>query len=150
MAIIAAASFVLLVTVLPQIGSSIGLTSLANRIVGNESCVGSGSSGSSGSSSMCCSGSSGSSGSSSSTGQCGMGTVTGTVTVTGTPKKFTPAYLGAGACPTTTPPNEACSDPQYALATTNGVYRLSLSPGTWHVDGFYENGPPEVCSSVLP
>jgi hypothetical protein len=142
MAIIAAASFVLLVTVLPQIGSSIGLTSLANRIVGNESCVGSGSSGSgsSGSSSMCCSGSSGSSGSSSSTGQCGMGTVTGTVTVTGAPKKFTPAFLGAGACPTTGPPNVACSNPQYALAN-NGVYRLSLSPGTWRLDGFYENGP---------
>ena len=143
MAVIAAASFVLLVTVLPQIGSSIGLTSLANRIVGSESCVGSGSSGSSGSSSMCCSGSSSSSGvggQSSISGQCGMGTVTGTVTVTGAPKKFIPAYLGAGACPTVSPPNEVCSDPQYALAT-NGVYTLSLSPGTWRVSGFYENGP---------
>ena len=47
MAVIAGASFVFWSTVLPQIGSSIGLTSLANRIVGNESCVGSGSSGSS-------------------------------------------------------------------------------------------------------
>jgi hypothetical protein len=143
MAVIAAASFVLLVTVLPQIASSIGLTSLANRIVGTESCVGSGSSGSSGSSSMCCSGSSGSStvgGQSGISGQCGMGTVTGTVTVTGAPKKFTPAYLGAGACPTTSPPGEACSDPEYALST-NGVYTLSLSPGTWRVSGFYENGP---------
>ena len=32
-----------------------------------------------------------------------MGTVTGTVTVTGAPKKFVPAYLGAGACPTIEP-----------------------------------------------
>ena len=56
MAVIAGASFVLLVTVLPQIASGFGLTSLANRIVSSDSCVGSSSSGSSGSSSMCCSG----------------------------------------------------------------------------------------------
>ena len=41
MAVIAVASFVLLVTVLPQIASGFGFTSLANRIVGSESCVGS-------------------------------------------------------------------------------------------------------------
>ncbi len=132
MAVVAAASFVLLVTVLPQIASGFGLTSLANRIVGSSSCVGSSSSGSSGSSSMCCS-------SSSSTSQCaGVGTVTGTVTVTGAPKKFTPAYLGAGACPASSPPNEVCSDPVYALAS-DGVYTLSLSAGTWRMSGFYEN-----------
>ena len=38
MAVIAGASFVLLVTVLPQIASSFGLTSLANRIVASD-CV---------------------------------------------------------------------------------------------------------------
>ena len=60
-----------------------------------------------------------------------MGTVDGTVTVTGAPKKFTPAYLGAGACPTLSPPNQACSDPHYSLAGPDGRYTLSLSPGTW-------------------
>ncbi len=134
MAIIAAASFVLLVTVVPQIASGFGLTSLANRIVGSESCVGSSSSGSS-SSSMCCGSSSGSS---SSSGQCGMGTVTGTVTVTGAPKNFRPAYIGAGACPASTPGKKTCANPVYDL-TSNGVYTLSLAPGTWRVDGFYEN-----------
>jgi hypothetical protein len=134
-AVIAVASFVLLITVLPQIASGFGLTSLANRIVGSESCVGT-SSGSSGGSSMCCSGSSGSSGSS----QCsGTGTVTGTVTVTGAPKRFSPAYLGAGACPVSSPPGQVCSDPQYALASSDGVYTLSLAVGTWRMSGFYEN-----------
>jgi hypothetical protein len=132
MAVVAAASFVLLVTVLPQIASGFGLTSLANRIVGSSSCVSSSSSSSSGSSSMCCS-------SSSSTSQCaGVGTVTGTVTVTGAPKRFTPAFLGAGACPASSPPNVACADPIYALAS-EGAYTLSLSAGTWRISGFYEN-----------
>jgi hypothetical protein len=135
MAVIAAASFVLLVTVLPQIASGFGLTSLANRIVSSDSCVGSSGSGSSGSSSTCCGSSSASSGSS---GQCAMGTVSGTVTVTGAPKKFTPAFLGAGACPATSPPNQFCADPQYDLAS-NGVYTLNLNPGTWRIVGFYEN-----------
>jgi hypothetical protein len=67
-----------------------------------------------------------------------MGTVTGTITVTGAPKKFTPAYEGAGACPTTSPPNQVCAEPVYALAT-NGVYTLRLNPGTWRLSGFYEN-----------
>jgi hypothetical protein len=67
-----------------------------------------------------------------------MGTVTGTVTVTGAPKKFTPAFIGAGACPTSSPPGQFCADPQYELAS-NGVYTLNLAPGTWRIDGFYEN-----------
>ncbi len=136
MAVVAAASFVLLVTVLPQIASGFGLTSLANRIVGSSSCVSS-SSGSSGSSSMCCSSSSSSTGSSQCTGT-GTGTVTGTVTVTGAPKKFTPAFTGAGGCPASSPPGEVCSEPVYALAS-DGVYTLSLSAGTWRMSGFYEN-----------
>ncbi len=122
----------MLVTVLPQIASGFGLTSLANRIVGSESCV---SSSSSSSSSMCCSSSSTTTSSSTCS---GTGTVTGTVTVTGAPKKFSAAYLGAGACPASSPPNQTCSDPQYALAS-DGVYTLSLSVGTWRISGFYEN-----------
>jgi hypothetical protein len=134
-AIITAASFVLLVTVLPQIASGLGLTSLANRIVGSDSCVGTSSSGSSSSSSMCCSSSSGSSSSS----QCSSsGTVTGTVSVTGAPKRFNPAYLGVGACPASSPPGEICSNPEYAFAS-DGVYTLTLSAGAWRMSGFYEN-----------
>jgi hypothetical protein len=68
----------------------------------------------------------------------GVGTVTGTVTVTGAPKKFSAAYEGVGACPASSPPNLTCSDPLYALAS-NGVYTLSLPTGTWRMSGFYEN-----------
>ncbi len=146
MAVVAVASFVLLVTVLPQIASSIGLTSLANRLVASQSCVGSSSSTmSSSSSSMCCSSSSSASSSSSVVGGlssvCGSpGIVTGSITVTGAPRGFQPAYEGAGACPDVGPPGQVCADPQYTL-TSNGTYRLSLAPGTWRLSGFYENGP---------
>ena len=68
------------------------------------------------------------------------GTVTGTVTVTGAPKGFTPPFLGAGACPTSTPPGQICSSPQFALA--NGTkYTLVLTSGSWRLEGFYELGP---------
>jgi hypothetical protein len=68
------------------------------------------------------------------------GTVTGTVTITGAPKGFAPPFLGAGACPTSTPPGQICASPQFSLA--NGkTYTLSLAAGPWRLDGFYEIGP---------
>ena len=142
MGIIALASFVLLVTVLPQVASAIGLGSLAGRLASTGGCGGSsGSSGSAGSSSSsCCSGSSGSSGSSSLTCTPGSGNVAGTVAVTGAPARFVPPYLGAGACPDTGPPDQFCADPIYALSY-DGTYSLTLSPGTWRLDAFYEINP---------
>jgi len=139
---IAVAGIVLLMTAVPQVASGIGLSALANRLDSATSCSsGSGSSGS-GSSGSCCSGGSGSaSGSGSGSGQCvtGPGTVTGTVTVTGAPKNFVPPFSGAGACPDTGPSSVTtlCADPDYALAD-NGSYTLTLDPGTWVIDGFYE------------
>ncbi len=134
--IIAVASFVLLVTVLPQVASGIGLGSLAGRLAASGCGSGAGSSG--GSSSSCCSGSSGSSGDSSSTCGTGTGDVVGTVTVTGAPKNFAPPYLGAGACPDTGPTGQFCADPIYALSTDGSTYSLNLTSGTWRLDGFYE------------
>jgi hypothetical protein len=116
--LIAAASFVLLVTVLPQVASGIGLRAVGARLAASVSC-------------------SGSSGGSSSS-QCGPGTVTGSVTIAGAPAGFTPAFLGAGACPAGTTTGVACADPQYTLAE-GGSYSLSLTPGSWEVSGFYEN-----------
>jgi len=134
---IAVAGFVLLVTVLPQVASGIGLGSLASRLDSTAKC--SGSSGSSGSSSSCCSGSSGSSlGTGSSSCGTGPGTISGTVTVTGAPAGFSPAVIGAGACPFVARHQPLCAAPQFALASY-GSYNLSLDPGTWVVYGFYEN-----------
>ncbi len=116
--LIGAASFVLLVTVLPQVASGIGLRAVGARLAASVSC-------------------SGSSGGSSSS-QCGPGTVTGSVTIAGAPAGFTPAFLGAGACPTSTASGVACADPEYSLAE-GGSYSLSLAPGSWEVSGFYEN-----------
>jgi hypothetical protein len=136
--IIGAAGLVLLVTALPQVASGIGLGSLANRLDGAAIC----SSGSGSGSGSCCSGSSGSDSGSggSGSGQCttGPGTVTGAVTVTGGPKTFSPAYAGAGACLDEGNPDVPCADPVYSLAA-DGSYSLSLDPGTWVVDGFYED-----------
>lgn len=141
--VIAVASFVLLVTVLPQVANAIGLGSLAHRLASTASCSsGSSGSGSSGSnSSTCCSGSSGSSGSGSSSGcSTGSGTVTGKISIMGAPKGFSPPYIGAGACPITGPTETFCANPTYVL-TTNGAYSLSLSAGTWVIAGFYELAP---------
>lgn len=144
--VIVLASFVLLVTVLPQIATAVGLGSLANRLDSSVTCSSSsGSSGSSDSSSSTCCGSSGSSGSSdSSSSTCsgpvgGTGQVTGTVTVTGAPKGFVPPFSGVGACPYTGT-QTLCTDPQNVL-TENGSYTITLTAGTWLVDGFYENNP---------
>jgi hypothetical protein len=127
--VIAAASFVLLITVLPQLASGLGLSALANRLESSATC--SSSSGaaapfsSSGSSSTCTPPS---------------GALIGTVTISGAPKGFEPAYTGVGACPaeTTTPGTQMCPDPTYDL-TNNGNYFLSLAPGVWRVDAFYED-----------
>jgi hypothetical protein len=144
--IIAVAGFVLLVTVLPQVASGIGLGSLANRLDSAAACSGSsGSSGGSGSGSSggsCCTGSSdsGGSGSGSGSSQCntGPGTVTGNVVVSGAPKSFFPSAIGAGACASTGTITTLCADPIFALQS-DGTYSLSLDPGDWVVYGFYEN-----------
>jgi hypothetical protein len=150
--IIVVASFVLLVTVLPQVASSLGLGSLAGRLAGDScgtSSVVSGSSGgssggsggsSTSSSSNCSSSGSGSgSGSGSSSGS-SSGNVAGTIVITGAPSGFTPGELGVGACPASSPAGQVCADPVYALAT-DGTYSFTLSPGSWRVDGFYEINP---------
>ncbi len=130
--VMAVASFVLLVTVLPQVASGLGLGPLANRLASSVSC------------------SSGSVGSSSS--QCGpQGTVTGTIKVTGAPKGFVATYPGAGACPYTGGTETLCPNPAFSFAT-NGTYTLSLAVGKWTIAGFYESnglngaflGTPEV------
>jgi len=127
--VMAVASFVLLVTVLPEVASGIGLGSLGSRLASSSSCsTGSSGSSGSGSSSGCSSGSGSGS---------GTGTVTGTVTVTGAPTGFVPTYSGAGACPSGGPPGVACANPVYSLAN-GGVYTLSLTTGTWTISGFYE------------
>jgi len=133
---IAVAGLVLLVTAVPQVASGVGLSSLASRLASLSSCSsGPGSSGSSGS---CCSSGGGSA---SGSGGCATGpaTVTGTATVTGAPSGFVAPFVGAGACPFTGAASllTLCADPNYALAD-NGVYTLSLDPGTWVIDGFYE------------
>jgi len=120
--LIAGASFVLLVTVLPQVASGIGLHALGARLAASSTC----------------SGGSGGSGSGSSSSQCPGGSVTGTVTIVGAPAGFTPAFIGAGACPASTPSGVACANPVYALAIGSS-YSLSLPAGDWELSGFYEN-----------
>ncbi len=119
LAVIAAASFVLLVTVLPQVASGIGLGPLAHRLATSAGCS------SGGSSSTCTP----------------EGTVLGTVTVTGKPTRFVPGYRGAGACPDSGRARMACADPIYALTGAAGYYHLTLPAGKWRVDGFYEINP---------
>jgi hypothetical protein len=150
-AVMAAASFVLLLVVLPPVASAIGLGSIVNRLESATTCSSGSGSGStstpttvqsattpttqpasSGSSSQCPSGSSGSSG------PPAPGVVTGTVTITGAPAGFAPTFVGAGACPDVSGPGSFCSDPQYSLLD-DGTYSLDLSPGTWLVDGFFSN-----------
>jgi hypothetical protein len=119
LAVIGGASFVLLVTVLPQVASGLGFGPLAKRLATSVPC-------SSGvlvaaSSSVCAP----------------VGTVTGKVTITGAPKGFSPGEIGAGACPDTAKTAMACAEPVYDLAS-DGVYSLSLTAGKWLVDGFYE------------
>ncbi len=116
--VIAAASFILLVTVLPEVASGFGLRSLANRLDG-PAATSCGSSGSSGSSSTCKN-----------------GTVNGTVVLIGTPKGFHPAVLGAEAC--TGSVSTPCSNPVSTVAGANGAYSLSLAAGSWSLFGFYQ------------
>jgi len=118
LAVIGGASFVLLVTVLPQVASGLGFGPLAKRLATSVPC----SSGAPAASSSVCA---------------PVGTVTGKVTITGAPKGFSPGEVGAGACPDTTKTAMACAQPVYDLAG-DGVYSLSLTAGKWLVDGFYE------------
>jgi len=139
--IIGVASFVLLVTVLPQVASGIGLGALAKRLDSTVGCSSSDSSG--GSSSSCCSSSSSSdssdsSGSSSS--GCPTGNVVGTIAVTGAPRRFSPPELGVGACPASSPAGLVCADPVYAFVIGD-TYALTLTPGSWRLSGFYELSP---------
>jgi hypothetical protein len=120
-ALIAAASFVLLVTVLPELASGLGFRSLENRLAGTNAMGCSGSSGGSGSSSTC---------------PPQQGTVTGSVFVIGGPKGFSPAVLGAEACPGSG--STTCANPVSTVAASNGAYTLSLTAGSWTVFGFYE------------
>ncbi len=76
----------------------------------------------------------------SATGPSGVGTVTGSVAVTGAPNGFVPAYIGMSACPSSGPPTQLCADPDYTLAE-GGTYTLSLTAGTWDVAAFYEINP---------
>ena len=162
--IIAVASFVLLVTVLPQLASGFGLGALANRLESVTSgCSSSGSSGGAvavtpvptSGTNISPGGSGGASpgpavtpttvgsSSSGSSSQCPPpppGTVTGTVTVTGAPAGFAPPYEGIGLCPTADIIGKGCSAPNDALAS-NGVYTLALTPGSYSITGFYELNP---------
>jgi hypothetical protein len=121
--VIAAASFVLLVTVLPQVASGFGLNSLEHRLADTAatSCGSSGSgSGSSGSSSSCAPKN---------------GTVTGSVKIFGKPAGFHPAVLGAQACPGSV--STPCSNPVSTLAKKK-AFSLSLAAGSWTLFGFYQ------------
>lgn len=116
LAIIGASSFVLLVTVLPQVASGLGLGSLATRLASSASC-------------------SGTLGSS----QCGpQGTLTGSVTITGAPSGFKTAEVGVGACPDTSNGALACANPSFVFSANKKTYSLDLGVGRWRVGGFYE------------
>jgi hypothetical protein len=120
--VIAAASFVLLVTVLPEVASAFGLRSLENRLASTAatSCSGSGSSGSSGSSSSCAPKN---------------GTVTGSVKIFGKPAGFHPAVLGAEACPGSA--STPCANP-VSTAAKKKAFTLSLAAGSWTLFGYYQ------------
>jgi hypothetical protein len=118
LAVVGVASFVLLVTVLPQIASSIGLSSLANRLDAASSCSSSGSSSASASSSSSCSSSS-----SSSSGLLD-GSLQGTVTVKGVPRNVKIKYIYVYACPVATPwtsgnPPATCAATQSAKKSSS-------------------------------
>src|SRR3974390_2175241 len=84
---------------------------------------------------MCCPGSS----ESGSGVQC-TGIVTGTVTITGAPKSFTPGYVGVGACPVTGS-SGGCANPTSYLTGNGGTYSLTLAAGGWKITPFYEINP---------
>jgi hypothetical protein len=69
------------------------------------------------------------------------GALEGTVTITGAPAGFSPAYQGVGGCPAGGPPGMVCPNPQYTLSGGAGTYALALTPGQWGAAGFYELAP---------
>ena len=62
------------------------------------------------------------------------GTVTGTLTVTGAPKGFSPALTAIGACKNGS--FATCTSPQLSQAS-GATYTFTLPAGTWHLQGFY-------------
>ncbi len=137
--VIAVASCVLLVTVLPEVANSIGLGALAHRLTAAAGCGSSGSSGSSSSSSSsCCSGGSSGSSSSSSSSSCPppTGSISGTVTVTGAPTGLD--YIqGAALCPASAPATgPLCADPDYTESNTFAFGLLTA--GAWRLVPFYQ------------
>jgi hypothetical protein len=66
------------------------------------------------------------------------GTVSGTVTITGAPKGFVPAYLGVGACAGGA--FVTCRSPQYAVSG-NATFSFKLKAGTWDFQSFYALSP---------
>jgi hypothetical protein len=68
--------------------------------------------------------------------------LSGTISVTGAPAGFTPAYEGVSACPSADSTAHSCNElsPTYVLANS-GTYTLSLAPGSWEITGFYEVNP---------
>jgi hypothetical protein len=126
MAVVGVGSFVLLVTVLPQIASSLGLRSLANRLDVAASCSSSGSSASGSSSSSC---------SSSSTTPPVTGALSGTITVTGVPSNVKIKTYYVYACPEATPwttgsPPATCSVAESAKKS-NAYDFPALTPGDY-------------------
>ena len=68
----------------------------------------------------------------------GIGTLTGTVTVTGAPSNFS-GFIGVGACPASFPKGTVCPNPQYTLVgSSGGTFSLPLASGKWRAAGFYE------------
>ena len=122
--VIAAASFVLLVTVLPEVASAFGFRALENRLADTAS--------------MTCGSSGSSGGSGSSTCPPEKGTVTGLVLVIGGPSNFSPAVTGAEACPGS---GATCSNPVSTVASSNGTYSLTLTAGSWTLYGYYQVTP---------
>ncbi len=124
MAVVGVASFVLLVTVLPQIAGSIGLSSLANRLTATAGCSSSGSSSASSSS-----------GCSSSTTTV-YGAVQGTVTVKNVPAGAKIKEYVVTACPAATPWLSGSPPPLCVSEATNAKHGNTYSI-THLVPGLY-------------
>jgi hypothetical protein len=54
----------------------------------------------------------------------GTGTVTGSVTITGAPKRFAPGFVGVGACPDAGGSDQMCANPQYTMGLGTSCHSL--------------------------